>query len=278
MFKSQYISSTEILEKYDVVLLDSYGVLVNAQRSIDGAPQFLERLKEHSKQFFVVTNGSSQSVANTHLGLKNKGIFLDLQQIITSGSLVKDWVLQEGLDGAKVYLLGPESSHFMLEGTSCSICAQGDYNFDLLIIANQTGYPFLEELEKVSSALIKGQNEGKKYRLLLPNPDLIYPTANGIGYTSGMAAHCIEAALSLRFGEQALQFERLGKPYSPIFKKAMTMANSSNVVMIGDQLVTDIKGARNVGIDSILIGTGITSLEQVKSSPIKPTYLIESFL
>ncbi|NRA46853.1 MAG: HAD-IIA family hydrolase [Oligoflexales bacterium] len=275
---SQYTTSDQIIEKYDVVLLDSYGVLVNAQQAISGASEFLDRLNANSKQFFIVTNGSSQSVENTVAGLKKKGINVLSDQVITSGSLVSEWILQEGLDGCKVYLLGPASSHFVFEGTSCRICKPDDYDFDLLIVTNQTGYPFLEGLESITSALIKQFNGGKTCRMLLPNPDLIYPTKTGVGYTSGMVAHCIEAALSLRFGEQKFQFERLGKPYAPIFQKTMKLARSSNVVMIGDQLATDIKGAVSMGIDSVLIGTGITSLEQAQRSAIKPTYLMKSFL
>ncbi|MFK7823554.1 MAG: HAD-IIA family hydrolase [Oligoflexales bacterium] len=275
---SRFISSEELLNLYDVILLDSFGVLVNAEQAIAGAESFLKRLRDNSKKFFVVTNGSSQSVDKTVASLKNKGISVETQQVITSGSLVHDWIMQEGLDGSKVYILGPESSHFVLEGTSCSLCPLDDYNFDLLIITNQSGYPFLEGLERVTSTLVKRLDTGEKCRMLLPNPDLIYPTKAGVGFTSGMAAHCIESALSLRFGGQQEYFERLGKPYLPIFEKAKKLAMGTNMVMIGDQLVTDIKGANNAGIDSVLIGTGITSLQQGQISAIKPTYFIESFL
>ena len=277
MQKIKYINSEEIIDLYDVVLLDSYGVLVNAENAIAGAEMFLQRLRVNSKKFFVLTNGSSQSVVKTVASLKNKGVYVDLDQVITSGSLVQEWIVREGLDGSKVYILGPESSRFVLDGTSCSVCAQDDYNFDLLIVTNQSGYSFLEGLENVSSALIRQIDSGNRCRMLLPNPDLIYPTKNGIGFTSGMAAQCIESALSLRFGD-LVYFERLGKPYSPIFDKAKKLAGNQKMVMIGDQLVTDIKGANNAGIDSVLIGTGITSLEQAQKSPIKPTYVLQSFL
>lgn len=275
---SPYINSEDLLRKYDVFLLDSYGVLVNAESSIDGAANFLERIEQHAKQYFIVTNGSSQSVGNTVASLKAKGILVDSGHVITSGSLVGEWILQQGLDGSKVYILGPKSSFFVLEGTSCTLCSQDDYDFDLLIVTNQTGYPFLESLERMTSALIKRIDSGKPCRMLLPNPDLIFPTKDGIGFTSGMVAHCIEAALSLRFGENQVGFERLGKPYRPIFEKAKNLAKSSDLVMIGDQLATDIQGAINIGIDSVLIGTGITSLELDESAVIKPTYLLQSFL
>jgi ribonucleotide monophosphatase NagD (HAD superfamily) len=69
-----------------------------------------------------------------------------------------------------------------------------------------------------------------------------------------------EGALALRYPHRTdLRFVRLGKPNTPIFEDAVRRAGTSRAVMIGDQLETDIKGARAAGLDAVWIETGVTS-------------------
>ena len=94
---------------------------------------------------------------------------------------------------------------------------------------------------------------------MLPNPDLIYPTAEGgFGIASASVALLFEAALELRYpGRPELRFERLGKPHPAMFEEARRRSGTSDMVMIGDQPETDIRGANAFGIHSALVDTGI---------------------
>src|SRR5207247_4524406 len=51
----------------------------------------------------------------------------------------------------------------------------------------------------------------------------------------------------------------IGKPSPLMFQIALQKANCDkrDAVMIGDQLETDIVGARNAGVDSVLVLTGV---------------------
>ena len=48
------------------------------------------------------------------------------------------------------------------------------------------------------------------------------------------------------------------------------------MVMIGDQLHTDIQGAKNFGIDSVLMQTGISSLHSEIPQNLVPTYRMKN--
>ncbi|MES2855324.1 MAG: HAD hydrolase-like protein, partial [Bdellovibrionota bacterium] len=78
-----------------------------------------------------------------------------------------------------------------------------------------------------------------------------------------------------------IKTEVIGKPSTYLFELALSSSDvaKSRVVMIGDQLATDILGANNSGIDSCLVGTGLTqipiSTELQKSH--QPKLIIESF-
>ena len=137
-----------------------------------------------------------------------------------------------------------------------------DDDFDVLVIGDQKGFPFLETTGTVLSNLFRIVDRGKVPRLILPTPDVIYPDGRGFGFASGAVAQMSESALALRYrGQQDLVFERLGKPHPAIFEEAFRRCGSRNVVMIGDTPDTDIRGANGVGITSVLMDTGIASTD-----------------
>ena len=51
----------------------------------------------------------------------------------------------------------------------------------------------------------------------------------------------------------------------------------TDMVMIGDQLVTDVCGANNFGLDSALVGTGVADAGCAElPQDLQPTYLLHS--
>jgi len=50
------------------------------------------------------------------------------------------------------------------------------------------------------------------------------------------------------------------------------------MVMIGDQIPYDIRGAKNFGIDAVLMGTGVTNLEKLElGSPDLPNFILNAW-
>ena len=128
-----------------------------------------------------------------------------------------------------------------------------DDDFDL-------GFPFLEATATVLSNLFRKIDRDETPCLVLPNPDIIYPEADGFGFASGAVALMLEAALEQRYsGSRDLSFSRLGKPHPAMFEEAFRRCGTRNVVMIGDTPRTDVRGANRVGITSVLMGTGVAA-------------------
>ncbi|MBW1936925.1 MAG: HAD hydrolase-like protein [Deltaproteobacteria bacterium] len=71
----------------------------------------------------------------------------------------------------------------------------------------------------------------------------------------------------------------VGKP-SPIAVEMalehLGLPKSRECLLIGDDLEVDIKAAFNAGIDSLLVFTGVTQLEDLSKSFIKPDYVASS--
>jgi ribonucleotide monophosphatase NagD (HAD superfamily) len=145
--------------------------------------------------------------------------------------------------------------------------------FDALAVCDDDGFEFLPGIELALTGVVRMVEAGRPPRLLLPNPDLVYPKGGGeLGFTAGAIALLIEAALARRFPGQRLAFERLGKPEPHLFDEAARRLGSTKLVMIGDQLETDIAGAHAAGIDSALLA-GVSRWSA--AAAVAPTWLLD---
>jgi ribonucleotide monophosphatase NagD (HAD superfamily) len=146
---------------------------------------------------------------------------------------------------------------------------------DVLAVCDDAGFPYVETIDLALSTLFRQCDAGHPPHLVLPNHDLIYPKADGYGFTAGAIAFLLEQALARRYPELSLAFDRLGKPEPGLFQLAKSLAGSRRLVMVGDQLETDIRGARAAGIDAVLLRTGVSRWQDAWSTTeTGPTHLL----
>lgn len=260
MMKS--VTMVELVERYDALFFDAYGVLLHQAGLLPHAKELLNKLIVHEKPFWIVTNGSSRTVAQTGSDWRALGLPITDEQIISSGLLLNDYFQEAGLVGKKTWVLGPAGSVACVNQAGGQVVPiQDNATVDAIVIANQTGYPFLETVDLVITAVLRGMDRGKPPAVVLTNPDVIYPkTDHGLGITAGAVALLLDEAVRVRFGVHTPSpVTRLGKPFPALFAKAVSLAGTRNVVMIGDQMGTDIAGAKGFGIDAALVTGGLAS-------------------
>ena len=275
-----------MLERYALLLFDAYGVLVRTQGAIEGAQALIEHLNAQGRAYFILTNDASRHLSTSWERFEALGLPIPQERIITSGSLLTPWVRAHGLRGADAVVLGPPDSHrYAREAGLTLVDPERATSLDALVIGDMPRADAVAELDAAVSALLRTLDAGRLPKLALPNPDLIYPIDQGrVGLTAGAIAVMVERILRERYPglpAQALTFERLGKPHAAIFQAGLDQAgvqDKSQVIMVGDQLVTDILGAHDFGIDSALVQTGLVRLDHhaPQTWPARPTYLLES--
>jgi HAD superfamily hydrolase (TIGR01459 family) len=272
------IGVAELIDRYTVLLLDAYGVLVHGGGALPGAMEFIGLLNRIDKPYYILTNDAAklpESAADRYRGF---GLAVGPERIISSGELLKDYFAAHQLAGKRCMVLGPADSMAYVESAGGRPVVPGE-DFEVLVVADETGFPFLETVDKVLTTLFALVDRGQAPTLILPNPDLIFPTAaSGFGLAAGSIALVLEAALQLRYPDRGdLRFARLGKPYPAIFEAALRRCGSRDMVMIGDQLQTDIRGANNFGIDSALVTGGVSGAAPTlnRDDP-QPSYLLAS--
>lgn len=278
MARINKINIETLLAKYSVLLLDAYGVLVHSSGALPGAARLIDTLNRTKKPFYILTNDASKLPATSAKLFQSFGLAIASDKIITSGSLLVNYFADNHLEDAPCAVLGTEDSARYVELAGGRIVTARD-PFEVLVIGDESGYPFLQTVDTVLSGLFKKFDSDANVRLVLPNPDLIYPKAdNGFGIASGSIALILEAALQRRYpARPEPKFARLGKPHAAIFMEALERSGTRDMVMIGDQLETDIRGAIEFGLDAVLVGTGIAKvkLNDVDKS-LQPTYFLDS--
>ncbi len=264
----------EVMDRYTVLLFDAYGVLNHSSGAMPGALALIDGLNRSGKPYYVVTNDASRLPETAAALFRGFGLAIRAERIITSGALLKNYFAANHLGGAPCVALGPEDSARYVELAGGRIASPGD-PFDVLVVCDELGYPFLETLDAVLTTLFHKLDRRETVHLALPNPDVIYPKAgHALGFAGGSIALMFEAALRLRRPDlPAPRFERLGKPHAAIFEEALKRGGSRDMLMIGDQLETDIRGANAFGIDSMLMTSGVTP-PGMTSIPehLRPTY------
>ncbi len=266
-----------LVERYDGFLIDAYGVLVHGEGPLPGAGDFLRRLTAAGRPWLIVTNDASKQPEVAEARYRAWDLPIPADRIVASGSLLTPWFRAAGLVGAPTCVIGPAGSAAWARQAGARLVDPSDPSWQVLALCDEASPGgFLADMDAALTVAIHRVDNGLPVRIVVPNPDLIYTAAPGrYGFAAGTMAAMVRAALELRFGDGAPQPEFLGKPHAPIFEQALARLDVARPVMLGDQLETDILGARSVGIDAVLVGSGVARWRPGRvGSTRAPTWLL----
>ena len=229
----------QVQSKYDAFFIDLWGVIHNGIELYPGAVEVLENLNKLNKRFVLMSNAPrpSKSVKKFLLNLKMDEIFTE--NIFTSGEAALKSI-QENKYGEKFYHLGPERDKSLFEGLKKNKRGLEEADFILC-----TGL-----LENKENSLDFYKNLLKKHvkiKMICTNPDLIVHRGSKKEYCAGTIAK-----IFYELGGEVVYF---GKPYPEIYKFCAT--KDEKILVVGDNIRTDIKGANNMKFDSLFIVDGI---------------------
>ena len=280
------VSVDFLFDHYDAIAFDSYGVLVDGIDPLPGAIEFTARLTAAGKPWVLATNDASRLTAGRLEVMQGQGFGIEEVQVISAGSLLRRFFEERGVNGTQCIATGRGDAVEFVRLAGCEPVGltPDDDESTSLAIAGITGYDWFEATRDMLSLIIRRMDAGDPLHLVVPNPDVLYPDGvNRFSIGPGGLAEMIETAVSRRFGDDdAVKFAKLGKPYAPMFDAIKERLNGyRRVAFVGDQLHTDIAGANGAGLDSVLIGTGITrwnDANDLKDVPpsMMPTLLLPS--
>lgn len=275
-----------LTEQYDALFFDSFGVLVDGVNALPGAVDLVDRMNADRTNYFVVTNDASASLESRVKAFASKGFSIPKNRIINSGSQIANYISKNGLQGAPTVVLGTKDAkdYATSAGAKLVNLASGEEP-DIVVLGHSGPYDWESTLEELLTLFSRRFQQNNPVRLVLPNPDFIYPNGPGLfGFGAAAFVNALEQALERLHGfHNSLIATKLGKPYAPIFSAAIERAGTANAVMIGDQLETDISGANSAGIDSAVVTTGInrrSTADEFRDVPdeLTPRYILASLV
>jgi HAD superfamily hydrolase (TIGR01450 family) len=277
-----------LLDEYDGILLDAYGVLVDVSGPLPGARDLIALMNETKKPYAICSNDASRLPATYAARFRRAGLDIPAERITSAGQLLDAYFAEHALAGARVAVLGTaDSVAFVAAAGGVTVPLHAGMEIDVLAVCDDDGFDFKEGLDVAISAVARSVAAGRPIHLVLPNPDLLYPkSASELGFTAGAVAGMIEAGIARKFPDRDVRFARLGKPQPELLlharKRVLGDLRNPRLVMVGDQVETDIAAAHAAGMDSALVD-GVSRWQYVsaiaqgkRSGAPSPTYLLPS--
>lgn len=264
----------DIEDNYDALICDVWGVIHNGRELFEGVNDCLVNFRSKQKPVVLLSNAPRPSKyierMLNQLGLDRKSY----NEIVTSGDLTMS-VLNESHYGSKCYHIGPDRDLNIFDGVNVSRVSfeESDFLFVTGLFDDET-----EDENSYSSILYEAKKRNLK--LVCANPDIVVQRGEKLIPCAG--------AISKKYKEIGGKVVNIGKPFSPIFDKAVNLIKGINenqnprTIVIGDGLETDIKGANILKMDSLLVLGGLFAseserniIEVLKKKNIFPSYYTE---
>ena len=261
---SSFKSASPILAKtYDTALLDLDGVVYIGEDAVPGVIGALNKSHDDfGMTITCVTNNASRSPQRVAQHLQELGLQVTAEDVVTSAQAGAAELAKLIPRGANVFVLGSKDLAREVELVGLNPSHDVSLTYDAMIQGYWPDMPF-RILEFAASILQTG------VPWIATNMDMTIPTPTGVAPGNG--------AMITALGETVNRRPTLvaGKPQVPLMQQSMDRTNAKRPLVVGDRLDTDIHGANNVGIDSLLVLSGVTTIEEIVQAPIelRPTYL-----
>jgi HAD superfamily hydrolase (TIGR01457 family) len=254
------VLNKEDINKIKLFVLDMDGTFYIHNTILDGSLDFIKRVKDTGKRYLFLTNNSSRSSVDYIKKLKEMNCHIDSNEILSSGDVTIDY-LHRNYPDSRIYLVGTKEleDSFRKEG----ICIV-DNDPDIVVVGYDTSLTY-EKLEKACNFI----NKGAKF--IGTHMDIKSPA--DFGFIPDCGSIC--AIITYSTGINPIY---MGKPSKETVDMIVrkTGYSKDEIAFVGDRLYTDIAAGVNNGCMGILVLTGEATLEEVKTSDIKPDLVFES--
>jgi HAD superfamily hydrolase (TIGR01450 family) len=257
-------SSQPLFRDYDLAMLDLDGVVYVGGEAVPGAPDHLAEVRRRGLHVAFITNNASRPPATVAAHLEELGVEASAEDVVTSSQAAARLLADRWGKDAVVACLGADGLVEALEAVGLRPVAVDDEAADTAA-AIVTGYAPDVRWSQVMRAAVRIR-DGLPW--VASNTDLTFPAAYGVA-----PGHGVQVEMLRRFS--GVEPVVAGKPARPLLDETVRRVGGSRPLMVGDRLDTDIEGAHNAEVDSLLVLTGVTGLDDlVAATPeLRPTYL-----
>lgn len=241
-------------------LIDMDGVLLTGRTLVPGANEFIERLKQTGRKFLILTNNPLYTPRDLAHRLQLAGLEIPQENIFTSAMATARFLQTQKPDGT-AYVIGEAG------------LTQALHDVGFVMTDTEPNYVVLGEVHNYSmdqiTRAIRLIADGALF--IATNPDPTGPDEGGIVPACGALAALIEKAT----GKKPMF---IGKPNPLMMRSALDYMgmHSRETVMVGDRMDTDIIAGISSGLETVLVLSGVTGVEDIANFPYRPTHILNS--
>ena len=241
------------------LILDLDGTVYRGEHAVEGAPEFLRRLKDEGVPFVFATNRANRSAATIARTLRGYGLECSAQDVVTAATATADFLRPVGT----VFVIGESA---LRQAMSEAGFEESDENPDYVVVGLDCGLTY-QKLNTAVRSVLAGS------KLVATNPDLIINAGDGF-FDIGNGS--IVAAITAATRCEPLV---IGKPHAPLLEAALAKLGlqRDRVLVVGDNLATDIAGGHRAGFPTALIFTGVSQPSDVELSDVRPDFQVHDY-
>lgn len=247
---------------YDGFIFDLDGTLTRGEDLVPGVASMFDMVLTADKSIVMLTNNTARPRTEICRTLARCQIDIAAHRIVTSAYATARY-LYETRGPCPVFLIGEAAfaaelsnfGHLIVDADEAQVLVTG---FDGKLSYGKLACG-LQVLER--QGLFVASDEDATWLSdegIMPAAGCVVGAFRGMGYVPNLV---------------------VGKPNVVAANMAMSLLQTDRrdrILLVGDSLAGDIQTANRLGIDSALVLTGVTIREDVASSPIQPTYVIDS--
>ncbi len=240
-------------------ICDMDGVIYHGNQILEGVREFVNWMIEKDKKFVFLTNSPEKTPHELSMKLERMGLKVTADHFYTS-ALATAAFLKSQNPNCTAYVIGEAGLTKALYDQEIYM---NDVNPDYVVVAETRTYNF-EKIEKAIELVNKGA------KLIGANPDITGPTEHGIMPATGALIAPIEIATNKK-----AYF--VGKPNPLMLRHGIKKldCHSEEIAFIGDRMDTDIIAGIESNVDTVLVLSGVTSLEDINKFPYRPKYILD---
>ena len=242
----------QCVARYDGFLIDLWGVLHDGAVPFGGAVDALRQLRDAGKKIALVSNSSDVEV-QVAAQLRRIGFAPDLYDVLVSSGGLVGAALR---DDSALWLPRRRGRIFMI-GAHALAMQFDNPDLGLVTEPEQAGLILDGWYGDTAEECAEWRDDMRHWIALgLPmvclNPDI------DVLHLGGRVA--CPGAFAAEYEKLGGKVHYYGKPHAPAYRAAVAalrLPPEARLAMIGDNMLTDIKGGAGFGIDTILIAGGV---------------------
>lgn len=249
---AQLSGIASVIDRYDGVILDLWGVIHDGEKAYPGVADCLDRLRAAGKVICLLSNAPRRT-SGVISKMEGMGIGRErYHHVMTSGEATYD-ALRNRDDpwhaalGRRLYHIGPDRDQDVYLGLDYTVVPSPE---EADFVLNTGIVDFSEPLSVYEPALEACRRHDLP--MVCANPDLIVMVGPQMVICAG--------TLAQRYEEMGGDVAWHGKPHAPVYGcclSLMGIMDKRRILAVGDSLRTDVAGANAAGIDVALVTCGI---------------------